>query len=325
MPDQQDWFKCDIDRKTLRALSRRANRPAFVHFGGYFTILSGLGAALAFTWGSWWAPAVILLYSALWSFANAAGHEACHGTPFKSHSLNQALLYLCSWMLSWEPISLKWVHARHHSYTSDVGNDAEYLLPNPIRWADILSLAAGWNQVWHYNKELVQLAFGHVNYFIRESVPASELPGVLRNARVFLLSYLAIIGVSVWMQTWLPVCLLLLPRAIGAPVHGILRMTQHGALATGIKDHRLTTRTMKLDPVLQFFYCNMNYHVEHHMFPMVPFHALEDLHETVRDQMPVPSKGVSGAMAEVLLTKSRQKKDPGYVFQPEFRNLGITN
>ena len=161
MPGKQDWFKCDIDRKTLKALSRRTNRPGILHFGAYFTILSGLGAALVFTWGSWWALAVMLLYSALWSFANAAGHEACHGTPFKSHSLNQALLYLCSWMLSWEPIALKWVHARHHSYTSDVENDAEYLLPNPIRWADILSLAAGWNQVWHYNKELVQLAFGH--------------------------------------------------------------------------------------------------------------------------------------------------------------------
>ena len=91
-------------------------------------------------------------------------------------------------------------------------------MPNPIRWADILSLAAGWNQVWHYNIELVQLAFGYVNHFIKESVPASELARVIRNARLFLLSYFAVICISVWMQTWLPVCLLLLPRAVGAPV-----------------------------------------------------------------------------------------------------------
>ena len=322
MQDQQDWFKCDIDRKALKALSRRANRPAFLQFGTYFTILLGLGAILVYTWGSWWAAAVLLVYSAVWSFANAAGHEACHGTPFRSQSLNQALLYICSWMLSWEPVSLKWVHARHHSYTSDVGNDAEYLMPNPMRWIDILSLASGWNQVWHYNKELVQLASGHVNYFIRESVPASELPGVFRNARLFLSSYVIIIGISVWTQTWLPICLLLLPRALGAPVHGILRITQHGALATGVKDHRLTTRTMYLNPLLRFFYCNMNYHVEHHMFPMVPFHALKALHESVRDQMPVPSNGVIGAMAEVFATKSRQKAEPGYVYQPEFKELG---
>ena len=318
MPEKQDWFKCDIDRKALKTLSRRSNYPGIAHFGTYFTILSGLGAALVYTWGSWWAVAVMLLYSALWSFANAAGHEACHGTPFKSHNLNQTLLYLCSWMLSWEPISLKWVHARHHSYTSEVGNDAEYLLPNPIRWTDILSLAAGWNQVWHYNKELVQLAFGYVNHFIKESVPASELAGVIRNARLLLLSYFAIICISIWMQTWLPVCLLLLPRAIGAPVHGILRITQHGALATGVRDHRLTTRTMNVNPILRFFYCSMNYHVEHHMFPMVPFHALKKLHEQVKDQMPAPSKGVISALAEVFVTKTRQKIDENHVFQPIF-------
>lgn len=153
MQDQQDWFKCSIDRKALKALSRRADRPAILQFGTCFTILSGLGAALVYTWGSWWAVAVILLYSAVWSFANAARHEACHGTPFRSQGFNNALLYICSWMLSWEPVSLKWVQARHHSYTSDVGNDAEYLLPNPVRWADILSLAGGWNQMWHYNPE----------------------------------------------------------------------------------------------------------------------------------------------------------------------------
>ena len=322
MQDKQDWFKCDIDRKTLKALSRRADGPGILHFGAYFTILTGLAAMLVYTWGTWWAVAVMLLYSAVWSFANAAGHEACHGTPFRNHTLNQTLLYICSWMLSWEPVSLKWVHARHHSYTSDVGNDAEYLLPNPVRWADILSLAGGWNQVWHYNKELAQLTFGYANYFIRESVPASELPAVFRNARFFLLSYIAVIGLSVWMQTWLPVCLLLLPRAVGAPVHGILRITQHGALATGVRDHRLTTRTMYLNPLLRFFYCNMNYHVEHHMFPMVPFHALKALHETVREQMPVPSNGVIGAMTEVLETMTRQKTDTSYVHQPVIQKSG---
>ena len=324
MPEKQDWFKCDLDRKALKALSRRADRPGMLQFGTYFTILIGLGTMLVYTWGTWWAVAVMLVYSAVWSFANAAGHEACHGTPFRSHFLNESLLYTCSWMLSWEPVSLKWVHARHHSYTSDVGNDAEYLLPNPVRWTDVLSLASGWNQVWHYNKELVRLSCGRVSCFIRDSVPDSGLPKVFRNARYFLLSYAIIIGIAVWMKTWLPVCLLLLPRAVGAPVHGILRITQHGALATGFKDHRLTTRTMYVNPLLRFFYCNMNYHVEHHMFPMVPFHALKALHERVRDQMPVPSKGVIGAMAEVLATISRQKTEPGYVYRPEFRELETT-
>ena len=314
----EEWFRCDIDRKSLKSLSRRTDRDGLIHFGSYFGMVFVLGALLVWTWGSWWAVPVMLVYSALWSFANAAGHEACHGTPFRSYWLNQVLLYVSAWMLNWEPTTVRWVHARHHTYTSMVADDAEYLVPNPIHRADILGLVSGWNQVWHYNKELVQLCFGHANHFIRLSVPTAELPKVFRTARIYAVSYLSIVAVAVAMQSWLPVFLLLLPRVIGAPVHGVLRITQHGGLATGVKDHRLTSRTMLVNPVLRFLYCNMNYHIEHHMFPMVPFHSLPDLHAELKPQMPVPSNGVVGAMKEVLSTMALQKTNPGHFYQQLF-------
>ena len=34
-----------------------------------------------------------------------------------------------------------------------------------------------------------------------------------------------------------------------------------------------------MNPISRFIYWNMNYHVEHHMFPMVPYHALPRLHD----------------------------------------------
>lgn len=319
----QDWFKCELDQATLGALSRRSNRRGMARFGAFFAILGALGAALVWTWGSAWAVPALLAYSAVWSFANAAGHEACHGTPFRSLALNRSLLYATSWMMSWEPVSVKWIHARHHSHTSELGEDAEYLLPNPIKWRDLLSLASGWNQAWGYNKELVLLALGKMAPLMRKAVPPPDAPKVFRNARVFLASYAAIVGASVWTMSWLPVCLLLLPRVIGEPAHGVLRITQHGALATGVKDHRFTTRTMRVNPALGFFYCNMNYHIEHHMFPSVPFHALGQLHEQVKAQMPVPSRGVFGALGEVLATKRRQQADPTHVFQPLFPGAAL--
>ena len=30
----------------------------------------------------------------------------------------------------------------------------------------------------------------------------------------------------------------------------------------------------------------MNYHVEHHMFPLVPYHALPELHAELKADMP---------------------------------------
>ena len=41
-----------------------------------------------------------------------------------------------------------------------------------------------------------------------------------------------------------------------------------------------------MNPVSRFLYWNMNYHVEHHMFPMVPYHALPQLHEEIKADLP---------------------------------------
>ena len=55
-------------------------------------------------------------------------------------------------------------------------------------------------------------------------------------------------------------------------------------------DHRLNSRTVYMNPVTRFLYWNMNYHVEHHMFPMVPYHALPALHEEIKDDLPAPAR-----------------------------------
>jgi fatty acid desaturase len=56
----------------------------------------------------------------------------------------------------------------------------------------------------------------------------------------------------------------------------------------------------------------MNYHVEHHMFPMVPFHALPRLHEQLKPQMPPAYRSTIEAYAEILPALVRQTRDPAY-------------
>ena len=54
------------------------------------------------------------------------------------------------------------------------------------------------------------------------------------------------------------------------PIYG---NTQHAGLAENVLDHRLNCRTVYMNPLNRYLYWNMNYHVEHHMFPLVPYHA----------------------------------------------------
>ena len=83
-------------------------------------------------------------------------------------------------------------------------------------------------------------------------------------------------------------------------------LLQHIGLADNVIDHRLNTRTVYMNPVSRFIYWNMNYHVEHHMFPMVPYHALPRLHELIKHDLPEPNPSMWHAYKEVWPVVLRQ-------------------
>ncbi|MBL4646752.1 MAG: fatty acid desaturase, partial [Rhizobiales bacterium] len=66
------------------------------------------------------------------------------------------------------------------------------------------------------------------------------------------------------------------------------------------------SRTVYMNPISRFIYWNMNYHVEHHMFPMVPFHNLPKLHDIIKDDLPIPNTSIWQAYREMLPVLIRQ-------------------
>jgi fatty acid desaturase len=70
-----------------------------------------------------------------------------------------------------------------------------------------------------------------------------------------------------------------------------------------------------MNPVFRFLYWNMNYHLEHHMFPMVPYHALPALHEAIKQDCPAPFAGCWQAYREIVPALARQRQDPSWYVQ----------
>ncbi|NBR11754.1 MAG: fatty acid desaturase, partial [Alphaproteobacteria bacterium] len=87
---------------------------------------------------------------------------------------------------------------------------------------------------------------------------------------------------------------------------------QHIGLAEDVLDHRQNCRTVLMNPISRFIYLNMNYHVEHHMFPMVPYYRLPELHEEMKNDCPKPYSGFLEAYREIIPTVIRQLRDPTY-------------
>jgi fatty acid desaturase len=133
---------------------------------------------------------------------------------------------------------------------------------------------------------------------------------VFRAARVWLAIYLAVIALAIATGSVLPLMYVGLPSLFGAWLHLYFGLTQHAGLAEDTLDHRLNSRTVYMNPVFRFMYWNMNYHVEHHMFPLVPYHALPALHEAMKADTPPPYPSTIAAYREIVPALLRQRKDP---------------
>jgi fatty acid desaturase len=164
---------------------------------------------------------------------------------------------------------------------------------------------------------MVRNAAGNLSAAEKSFIPEMEWPKAIRVARVWLAIYLATGAAAIFMQSILPFMLIGLPRMYGCWHMLMVGLLQHGGLAEDVIDHRLNTRTVLINPISRFLYLNMNYHIEHHMFPMVPYHALPKLHEMIKHDLPPPTPSIWAGYREMVPTWLRQLRGEDYVIRKE--------
>ena len=64
----------------------------------------------------------------------------------------------------------------------------------------------------------------------------------------------------------------------------------------------------------------MEYHVEHHMFPMVPSYNLPKLSNLIKHQLPKANTSLYDAYKEIIRAIIKQHKDNNYFIQKEVPN-----
>ena len=310
------WFTCEIDRKALKALMRRDDATGLACFGLWLGCLVAAGVMAYFSLGTYWAIPAFMLYGVLYCFAEPIAHECSHGTPFRSRWLNETVYFFVGLLMFKERTYHRWHHARHHTHTIFTGQDPEIQLPRPTSFRVILGELTGVRQARGFLTALFRNAAGALAEDTKAWVPESEHRKLVTGARIYLAIYGTIIALAVAFQAWAVFLFVFLPRLYGTWLKTALTFTQHAGLEDNVKDHRRNTRTVYMNPVFSFVYWNMNYHLEHHLFPTVPFHALPRLHEAIKDQCPEPYEGVLPAFREMLDTFRRQQTDPEYVVKP---------
>jgi len=216
----------------------------------------------------------------------------------------------------------RWSHTRHHTETIMVGLDPEIQVMRPANLTSVLLDFLWIPDAIQMFRVMILHALGIPSKQAKDFVPQSEWRKMFWWSRSYLLIYAGMIGWSTATRSWLPVLFFPLARLYGGWLHQLFALTQHAGLAENVRDHRLNSRTVRLNPVFRFLYFNMNYHIEHHMFPMVPFHALPDLHERVRSELPYTYSGLIDAFREIVPALIKQSKDANYCVLRELPGPG---
>ena len=308
-----DWYQTPVDRKLLKELMKRSDAPAIRDTAIWFGLLMAFGAAGIYFWGTWWAVPAFIVYGVLYgSAADSRWHETGHGTAFKTRWMNDVVYEIASFMMMRNSVVWRWSHTRHHTDTIIVGRDPEISSMRPVELMFMAISLLGMTSVPASLKNLWANAMGRLSSSEMEYVPVAERPKAYLVARVHVAIYAATVLACLISWSLLPVFLIGLPRGYGVWFLVYIGLPQHAGLAEDILDHRLNARTVLMSRPVRFIYSNMNYHVEHHMYPMVPYHALPRLHEAVKHDCPAPTVSITAAWREIIAAYRRQLIDPTY-------------
>ena len=308
---EADWYQSPLPRATMRKFLERRDGPAIRDTLLLIAILGATGYATAALWGSWWAAIPYLIYAVFYgTSSDSRWHECSHGTAFKTDWMNNVVYEVASFMVMRESVIWRWSHTRHHSDTVIVGRDPEIQIPRPPDIKGLALALINYGGYMTYYPNLIRHACGQMSDAERTYVPDTEFGKIFRNARISVAIYALILVSAITLQSWVPIFLFMLPQFFGTWLMIVHNTTQHAGLAENVLDHRLNCRTVYMNPISRFIYWNMNYHVEHHMFPLVPYHRLPELHKAVKADCPSPYPSILSAWKEILPTILMQVKDP---------------
>jgi len=326
------WYRCPIARSSLHDLMRASDVQGWMQALGHLALVGCTGALTYYFFDRemWIGFALALfVHGTFASFLVYANHELGHGTVFKTKWQNALFLRIYS-VLSWHNFhEYARSHTFHHIYALHRRADREVALPLHPSLAPLyllqlytLSVFGGLESrgVLNMIGGTFKTAFGSYAVFNTagwlEALYADKPEARKRAvnwARIVVLFHLGLAAVSFALGLWLIPVLVSLAPAIANWLAYFVASPMHCGLRDDSPDFRLCVRTITLDPLSEFLYWHMNWHLEHHMFAAVPCYNLRKLHQTVALDMPKP-RTLAGAWREMRKTWRRQQEDPNYQF-----------
>jgi fatty acid desaturase len=286
-----------LDRETVRQLSRRSDARGSPQLILHGVLLFATGLLVWASRGSLWLAPAIVLHGLVLNFLFCALHETIHRTAFASRWANDSVAWVCGTLLLLPPDYFRLFHFGHHRYTQDPARDPELAQPRPSSVGSYLWQASGLPN-W-YKRLTVTLRHAVTGHVPEPFVPPAKRPLVVREARILWSCYLMVLGISLLLRRADVLIYWVLPAIAGQPFLRLFLLSEHAGCAFS-DDMFANTRTTYTNGATRLLAWQMSYHVEHHAFPSVPFHALAKVNALVRDRIEVTAPGYLALHRDLL-------------------------
>lgn len=295
-------FRVKLPAEQLKQLSVRSDWQGWCSLLAHIALIAAAGAAcLAFYQQQYFLLAwlCLLLYGVFFSFLGWAGlsHELSHNTVFKSRLVNQILLKLISFLLWNNQVYFRYSHAIHHHSTLQTGVDFEVRLP--VKFSKPLMFLGFFTGVVDFYRVLsftINNSLNRLDGPLAQSIFAvgeQKRQDLVLNARLIILGHISLMILFYLLNLPELIVLVCFGNFIAPSFSKVFGLSQHCGMQSDVADMRLSTRTILLPRFFAFLYWNMNYHIEHHMYPSIPFYQLPQLHQQIKTQTPEPEVGVA--------------------------------
>jgi fatty acid desaturase len=283
----------------LRELSERSDLRGAVrtisHYGA-IVVVGILIWRVSSSYGLLWAVPLMLLQAYFMAFLFMPMHETAHKTAFRSRALNLVVGHLSAFMIAHRYEYYCLFHWDHHRYTQDPDKDPELVVGlKPSSDTQLAIAYSGLLQV--AGREWLMLRHAFTGKVALPWIPENKRHIVVREARLYVAGYVVLLLASLALHTAILFWVWIVPLLAGQFILRPYLYAEH----TGCDRTRSAfqnTRTTYTGMVMKWFAWNMPYHVEHHAYPSIPFHALPKLNRIVDDRIVFRGQGYRAVTRE---------------------------
>jgi fatty acid desaturase len=202
-------------------------------------------------------------------------HEGVHSVLSTNPQWNRILSIVCALPVLQNYSAYKVLHLQHHKNLGDSGDPDHY--KNYTKW-NWLVFTMYWGR----------LLIGYPFYLI--AIPILGFRQGNTKDKVWITIEVILLGllITTVLHCPIPNSFLIhgwvIPMLFINTMINIRGMSQH-TLLEHENDLIRGTRTILTNPITRFFMCNENYHLEHHLYPAVPWYKLNRLHQEIKEQL----------------------------------------